>query len=171
MMTMMFASTLRSLHMLSATKNSFSGVGAARFSQDLQAIVAASPEDFEAVFALERTGGGKSLIEVYQSIKSDDRHRRVATVMKHLLVQNAVVPLTDGNKMKMRHVGFSTTLNWGPVKVFMTNNFADTYSPIVAKLAGWAANLLQDTPEMPTAQRMHEIIAKHPTFKEIVSPR
>ena len=118
------------------------------------------------ILALEKHGGAKSLAEVFQAVQGKSEHVRVAAAMKHLLAQTAVVPLTDGHKMMLRQFGFSSSLFWGPVKVFMTNNFADTYSPIVAKLGGCGnVDVFRDSPTMPTAQRMHELVAKIPSLQ------
>ena len=58
----------------------------------------------------------------------------------------------------------------GPLKIFITTNFADTYSPITATLINGAGepfghrtvNLLQSSPNMPTLQAMRKALAKHP---------
>ena len=81
--------------------------------------------------------------------------------------------------MKMRQMSFSVTLLFGSLKAFVTTNFADTYTPVTVLLynCGRATepaddidgligemtlNLFEDTPSMPTLQRMHQIVAQHP---------
>ena len=49
---------------------------------------------------------------------------------------SSIVPLTDGNKTKMRHQSCAVTLHYGALKLFLTYNFADTYSPITLLLYG-----------------------------------
>ena len=49
-------------------------------------------------------------------------------------MQTATVPLTEGNKMKLRHQGFALSIYFAPLKLFLTTNFADTYSPITLML-------------------------------------
>ena len=102
-------------------------------------------------------------------------------------MQTAVVPLTEGNKMKMRHQGFSVTLHFGAMKLFMTTNFADTYSPLTfllynngelsSEFAGagvesasevlgnQSIDLFEDNPSLPTLRRMHQLVAQHPSIQ------
>ena len=54
--------------------------------------------------------------------------------LEHLLTTTSVVPLTEGNKMKLRHFGHALDVTFGPLKLFMTCNFADTYIPLTVIL-------------------------------------
>ncbi len=47
------------------------------------------------------------MLEVFTSPKNTPDNSNVHTALQHLLLQTAVVPLTEGNKTKMRHVGFA----------------------------------------------------------------
>ena len=84
--------------------------------------------------------------------------------------------------MKMRQMSFSVTLLFGSLKAFITTNFADTYSPLTVMLydcgrcgtdgqgcevevGSSSISLLEDAPKMPTLQRMHKIVAQHPTVQ------
>ena len=91
--------------------------------------------------------------------------------LKHLLTSTAVVPLTEGNKMKLRHFGHALDVTFGPLKLFMTCNFADTYMPLTLvlfdprnqeRLVTTECNLLEELPELPPLQQMHRIVAKSP---------
>ena len=91
--------------------------------------------------------------------------------LKHLLTSTAVVPLTEGNKMKLRHFGHAMDVTFGPLKLFMTCNFADTYMPLTLvlfdprnqeRLVTTECNLLEELPELPPLQQMHRIVAKSP---------
>ena len=180
LINLLFGSSLRSLRMLRAAKLSFLASKGAEetFKTDLQAILDASVEDFENAFAYQRHGGAKSLLEVFAAPEAKVKHPAVYAALKHLLLQTATVPLTEGNKMKMRHESFSQTLRFGTLKVFMTTNFADCYSPLLLKLynsedageadellGGLSVNLFDDAPSMPTQQRMHQIVARHPSVQ------
>ena len=181
-MVMVFASTLRSLLMLRTSKlGILTGKTSETFAQDLQAIVDAKPEDFERALSFDKHGGAKTLVEVFTSKDFKQTNPKVHAALKHLLLQTAVVPLTEGNKMKMRHMSFSQTLRFGALKLFMTCNFADSYSPLVLKLYSASdrcgggdgdaldgeasVNLFEDAPRMPSLQAMHRLLAKHPTLQ------
>ena len=92
--------------------------------------------------------------------------------LKHLLTTTAVVPLTEGNKMKLRHFGHALDMTFDPLKLFMTCNFADTYMPLTMvlfdpenkeRLLSTTCNLFDQKPELPTLQQMHRIVARSPT--------
>ena len=75
--------------------------------------------------------------------------------------------------MNLRQLGFALNIYDGPLTVFLTTNFADTYSPITAILMNGAGeplgqhkiNLLDNEPRMPTLQAMHRAVAKHPMLQ------
>ena len=83
--------------------------------------------------------------------------------------------------MATRHFGFALSNHFGPLKLFYTANFADTYSPMTValydgELSGVAAEharclgrttvkLFENTPRMPTLRDMHRIVAAHPTIQ------
>ena len=83
--------------------------------------------------------------------------------------------------MATRRMGFSLSNHFGPLKLFYTANFADTYSPITvllydgeltgvalehARCLGRAAvRLFENEPEMPTLRDTHRIIATHPSIQ------
>ena len=54
--------------------------------------------------------------------------------LQYVSFQTANIPLTQGYKMSLRHLGFALNIYDGPLSVFLTTNFADTYSPITATL-------------------------------------
>ena len=182
-MVMVFASTLRSLHMLRASRCSiFQGTKADTFHQDMKAIAESTVEDFERALSFDQHKGAQTLIEAFQSPKLAETNKAVYTALKHTLLQTSTVPLTEGNKMKMRQMSFSVTLLFGSLKAFVTTNFADTYSPLTVLLydcgrttdaanasdeviGETTLNLFEDCPTMPTLQRMHQIVAQHPTIQ------
>ena len=83
--------------------------------------------------------------------------------------------------MATRHLGFALSNHFGPLKLFYTANFADTYSPFTvllydgeltgsalenARCLGHASvRLFENEPEMPTLRDMHRIIAAHPSVQ------
>ena len=96
---------------------------------------------------------------------------RARVVCLRLLCIRAIVSLTDGYRLRLRHAGHSRNLVAGHMHVFGTQNFSDTYSPEVWRLCtqsaleanadalqlGVAASAAEEAPTMPTRQRMHEV--------------
>ena len=198
---MIFASTLRSLNMLRASKFAIFGPSKdkqvrekalARFKQDLDAIAKAKSEDFERALAYDKHKGAQSLLGAFLSPQVRECNPNVYTALKHVLMQTATVALTEGNKMKVRHQGFALSTHHGSLKLFLTTNFADTYSPITLSLyqscsscgaeepatqtynggeledtllGSARINLFEDAPDMPTLQTMHRIVARYPTIQ------
>ena len=150
---MVFASTLRMLLMLEVSRLSLlKGELATSFYRDLKIIAESKAADFEHALAYEQHQGAQSLIQVFQSPKVSEHHKAAHTALKHVLMQTATVPLTEGNKVKVRHQSHSLTLHFGALKLFLTCNFADTYSPITMMLySGCNAPLVDDDGPMVDA--------------------
>ena len=157
----MFADTLRRKKLLLATKMTF--LSQESFKLDLKAIAQAKAEDFQELQRYSTLG------QAYASAKNQDKPAMKA--LKHLLTSTAVVPLTDGNKMKLRHFGHAMDMTFGPLKMFLTCNFADTYMPLtiiiydsrnMEQLTDLRCNLLDNRPDMPPLQAMHRVVAQSP---------
>ena len=58
----------------------------------------------------------------------------VEKALRNLMFSTATVPLTDGYKMSLRHIGHAMHIIFGPLTTFSTHNFADTYSPLLRVL-------------------------------------
>ena len=176
---MVFASVLRSLQLLQTTKLAFGGAKAeSTFKKDLSIIARATAADFERARAVLPNVPSLASVVAAPAVRENTA---VQTALKHLLMSTATVPLTEGYKVATRHFGFSLSNHFGPLKVFYTANFADTYSPITVllydgDLSGVAleharplgrasVNLLENAPKMPTLRDMHRIIAAHPTIQ------
>ena len=97
----------------------------------------------------------------------------LAAAFRHLTFQTGNIPMTEGYKMSLRHLGAALNIHDGPLAVFLTTNFADTYSPITVTLMNGAGeplgsrtvNLRDSMPHMPTLQEMHRALAKHPMIQ------
>ena len=100
-----------------------------------------------------------------------------STAIRQVLFAQVKVPFTDGYRRNVRHEGHNLNAVHGPLKIFMTANFADVYSPLMLSLVlqdgdgnpvgeaaemPWPANLAKQCPEMCTLQQMHRLVAKHP---------
>ena len=187
MFVMLFASTLRSLNLLRAAKLKFlDGDKAKSFRNDLRALATAKAEDFQEILEYNKSKNSNSLLSLMQSPYVRQTNKPVFRALKNLLFETSTVPLTEGNKMKVRQQSFALSLYFGSLKLFITTNFADTYSPVILQLydltgidqaearthfaeenlIGEArANLFDDNPEMPTLQSMHQLVTRHPTLQ------
>ena len=80
------------------------------------------------------------------------------------------MPLTDGYRRQLRHEGHNQNVTYGTLTVFATFNFADNYSPVLFRLldadkheiGDIKCNLVDEAPNMPTLQQMHQLVARSP---------
>jgi len=84
---------------------------------------------------------------------------RARVAFRHLLFSTAMVPLTDGYRMRLRHLGHAQNMIAGPLlkqnvseECVDAEQLDDTEKPIL------------EAPTMPTLQRMHELCAAHPVL-------
>ena len=167
----MFADTIRKIAILQTTKAVFLRDGH-KWKSDMKLIAEATTSDFEALQHLMARHGHRSLSEL-ASLASEHNLMPLHAALKHLTLQTSSIPLTQGYKSSLRQLGFSLNVYDGPLTVFLTTNFADTYSPITITLMNGAGeplghrvvNLLEDIPDMPTLQAMHRALAKHPMIQ------
>ena len=79
------------------------------------------------------------------------------------MFSTAHVPLTDGHKMKLRHIGNAMNIVSGPLTTFSTHSFADTYSCLLKTLCEGSGSMpQQEEPSTPTLQEMHKMSAASP---------
>ena len=87
----------------------------------------------------------------------------VHKALQNLMFSTATAPLTDGNKMRLRHLGHAMTKLWGPLTLFSTHNYADNYSPLMKLLCEGDGEMPEaEEPTMPTLQQMHRMTAASP---------
>ena len=97
--------------------------------------------------------------------------------IRQVLFATVNVPFTDGYRRNLRHEGHNLNAVHGPLKIFMTANFADVYSPVLLSMiladgdgnpvaepaeCPWPASLTRQCPEMHTLQSMHRLVAQCP---------
>ena len=106
--------------------------------------------------------------------------QELRAALRQVLISTKDVPLTDGYKRNLRHESHNLNVTEGPLVVFATFNFADTYSPILFKLVrdglrpsgaeqptedlgeDIICSLTDDAPHTPSLQQMHQMIAQSP---------
>ena len=87
----------------------------------------------------------------------------VENALRNLLFLTATEPLTDGYKMRLRHIVHAMNILFGPLTAFSTHDFADTYSPLLRVLCEGHREMPQEEePTMPTLQEMHRMTAASP---------
>jgi hypothetical protein len=94
----------------------------------------------------------------------------LATALRQVLISTKEVPLTDGYRRGLRHEGHNYNVTFGTLAVFATFNFADNYSPVLFQLLDGEDQLLDnipfhltdDAPNLPTLEKMHQLIAQSP---------
>ena len=158
------------------------------YEADLKAIAKASPEDcVEAVcnsapatkdkgsraVAGAKPGRSRGLDQLPYASDSPENLR---TAIKQVLFSQEKVPFTDGYRRKLRHEGHNLNAVHGPLKLFVTANFADVYSPVMLSMVLGdsaerpvehpvevsLADLAAQCPDMCTLQEMHRRVAASP---------
>jgi hypothetical protein len=143
-----------------------------KFGVDVKLIAKAKTEDFQKLGALMSKRGQQSVAEMMRVAKEHGL-LPLYKALQYVTFQTANIPLTQGYKMSLRQLGFGLNIYDGPLTVFLTTNFADTYSPITVVLRNGAGeplgkrsiNLLESVPHMPTLQSMHRALTKHPMLQ------
>ena len=153
----LFADILRRMATNQSVSAAFRREG---FGQDEKAIAATSSDQLVqmAVGIVKEQSGQAGAVpsrtQVPESVQKALRNRMFST---------AHVPLTDGHKMKLRHIGHAMNIVWGPLTTFSTHNYADTHSCLLKTLCEGSGSMpQQEEPSMPTLQEMHKMTAASP---------
>ena len=143
------------------------------YEADLKAIAKAKPEDCIEALCNAKPDRSRGLDELAYASNVPENLRRA---LKQVLFVQVKVPFTDGYRRKLRHEGHNLNAVHGPLKLFVTANFADVYSPILLSMllcrsggnpvaapveATWA-DLTAQCPNMCTLQEMHRRVAASP---------
>jgi len=141
--TAIFGSVLRYELILQGVGTVFRRQG---YEADLKMIAKAKPEEcVEALcngFQATRRSAAQGV-----SAAKPDRHRgldqlayapdvpeNLRTALKQVLFAQVKVPFTDGYRRKLRHEGHNLNAVHGPLKLFVTANFAGLYSPVLLSM-------------------------------------
>jgi len=133
------------------------------FEQDEKAIAAVSSE------ALLQTmlNGVNGQSESGAAAPRTKTSVAAETAIRNLMFSTATVHLTDGYKMRLRHIGHAMNIQFGPLTIFTTHNYADVYNPLLRALCeGHDEMPMEEEPEMPTLQQMHRITAAAPACEQ-----
>ena len=162
-----FGNTLRKLASFRGTRLAMRRKG---FEQEINAIAKASVE--QNIQLLEdRVHRAKGLEQLASDPKMPQPLR---TAFRQALIATAEVPFTDGYQRALRHEGHNLNVRYGSLKLFVTANFADAYSPLAFSLVDDSAeqpgetqhqirvSLTDEEPDMPTLKRMHQLLASSP---------
>ena len=174
--TAIFGSALRFSRILRGVAVVFSRQG---YEADLKQIAQAKASDcVEALCNRPCKSVGQRSID--QMAYAGDVPENLRKALRQVLFAQVNVPFTDGYRRNLRHEGHNLNGVHGPLKIFMTANFADVYSPILLSMiladgdgnpvvesieAPWPANLSKQRPDMCTLQEMHRLVAKSPRMQ------
>ena len=166
-----FADVVRKARILTTTKHMWEGNGG-KWRGDIQTICKATVSQFEELSTIMSRYGQESMADMMR-MASEHKLLPLFKALQYVTFQTANIPMTQGYKMSLRHLGFAMNIYDGPLSIFLTTNFADMYSPITVTLMNGAGeplgkrevNLLDDEPDMPTLQTMHRALAKHPMLQ------
>ena len=127
------------------------------FEQDWHLIAATTSKDFvDAALAQQKPRHNSDIM-------NSPTNTRAQKAVSKLFFSTAMVTLSDGYKMRLKHTGDAMNQAFGPLTAFSTHNYADTYSPeIVALHGGGAPQPVAQEPVMPTLQQMHRMTAESP---------
>ena len=168
--TAIFGSVLRQLLIRKGVSAVFSRQG---YEADLKMIAKASSEDCVEALCAAAPDRQRSLDQLAYAPNVPEHLRKA---LRQVLFAQVNVPFTDGYRRNLRHEGHNLNAVHGPLKIFMTANFADVYSPVMLSMCladgdgNHVANpievpwtdLAKQCPNMCTLQDMHRFVAQHP---------
>ena len=165
---LVFGDVLRRLALLRGVKAVSQREG---YERDLALIAGARSE--HCLQALKDASVGQLNHSLDRAAHAEAVPQELRTALKHVLLSTVDVPFSDGHRMNLRHEGHNLNLWHGSLKLFMTCNFADTYSPLLVRLclddgrgqllgAPLELRLDVDEPDMPTLREMHMLCARSP---------
>jgi hypothetical protein len=128
------------------------------FEKDCKHIASATSEDFvNAVLHESQPRSNQDLLR-------NAGNERARAALRNLGFSTATVPLTDGNKMRLRLLGCAMNTVFGSLTMFHTHNYADNYSPEILKLQGAQPPIAGNVQNIaiPTLQQMHKNTAVSP---------
>jgi len=173
-----FGDTLKRLLLFKGTRMALKRKG---FQKDVKLIANATSE--QCIAALQDSAGQPGDVANRNAealVANAKLAQELRTALRQVLISTKEVPLTDGYKRNLRHESHNLNVTEGPLVVFATFNFADTYSPVLFRLVrdglrpsgaeppaedlgeDIVCSLTDDDPNMPSLQQMHQLIAQSP---------
>jgi hypothetical protein len=176
-----FGDTQRRLLLFRGTKMALRRKG---FQKDVKLIANSSSEQCMQVLQDRANAPGDVKNATMEALSNDDKiAAELRTALRQVLISTKDVPLTDGYKRGLRHESHNLNVAEGSLAVFATFNFADNYSPLLFQLVrggpGGAVEqlgedikcrLTDDAPNMPSLQKMHQLIAQSPRAQAKSAP-
>ena len=166
-----FADTVRKMAILTTTQHMWKN-NASQWRVDIKTICSAKMAHFEKLATIMAQHGHQSLAQLTHAA-AEHKLQPLLKALQYVTFQTANIPFTQGYKVSLRQLGYALNVYDGPLSIFLTCNFADTYSPITATLMNGAGeplgqrsiNLLTDCPRMPCLREIHRALAKHPMLQ------
>ena len=133
------------------------------YRSKLEKICSASADKIEA--AIKCVGENGTIRDV---LRSGDCDSDLKEALAELMVFTTDVVGSDGARAKLRHEQSGFCLMFGPSGGFLTPNVSDVRNPLVVVLHGggieerFEINLFEESPDMPSAREMLQIVADDP---------
>ena len=174
--TAIFGSVLRQLLIRKGVSAVFSRQG---YEADLKMIAKAAATDCVEALCHSSAANPDRQRSLDQLAYAPNVPENLRKALRQVLFVQVNVPFTDGYRRGLRHEGHNLNAVHGPLKIFLTANFADVYSPVLLSMclvdsdANHVANpieipwdhfpdLAKQRPNMCTLQQMHRHVARHP---------
>ena len=138
-----FADTLRKQHILTTTQHMWKGAGR-QWAIDIQTIRNAKVERFEQLATILARHGHQGFAQLMHTA-AEHKLQPLLKALQYVTFQTSNIPLTQGYKVSLRQLGYGLNVYDGPLSIFLTTNFADTYSPITVTLMSGAGEPHRDT--------------------------
>ena len=105
-----FADVVRKLRILQTTKHMWEGA-TPKWRIDIQAICDAKVEHFEQLSAILARHGSQSMADMMR-VAAEQKLLPLFKALQYVTFQTANIPLTQGYKMSLRHLGFALNVYW-----------------------------------------------------------
>ena len=126
-----------------------------QWAVDTKTICAAKTHHFDTLASMLARRGHRILAQITQAA-AEHKLQPLLKALQYVTFQTANIPLTQGYKVSLRQLGHGLNVHDGPLTVFLTTNFADTYSPITATL--------MVGPGVPLGSRSINLLADYSRF-------
>ena len=127
--TAVFADTLRKMAILTTTQHMWKNNGG-QWRVDIKTICSAKVSHFEQLAAIIAQHGNQSFAQMTQAA-AEHKLQPLLKALQYVTFQTANIPLTQGYKVSLRQLGYALNVYDGPLSIFLTCNFADTYPAVV----------------------------------------
>ena len=104
-------------------------------AEDCVAALCSRPKAKESTGAQEASAAKPERQRALDQLAyAPDAPENLRKALRQVLFATVKVPFTGGYRRKLRHEGHNLNAVHGPLKLFVTANFADVYSPVMLSM-------------------------------------